>query len=33
LRPIDDGKRDQHKRKRHEDEGKDELTPHWRGLS
>ena len=27
------GKRDQHDRKRHEDEGKDELTPHWRGLS
>src|SRR5262245_22024940 len=24
FRPIDDGKRDQHKRKRHEDKGKDE---------
>src|SRR5262245_6752629 len=31
--PIDDGKRDQHEPKRHDDESKNELTPHWRGLS
>src|SRR5262245_47701796 len=33
FRAIDDGKRDQHKPKRHDDKGEEEITPHWRGLS